>query len=358
MTLVDSLIEVYVKPAVPTPPGFTSREIVRRAIEFASPPRIPYSFMQPLKSDFVELAVVVEGAADISNVPVGEMVFDEWGVGRRSSGTAWGNAEVHPLNDLSALDGYRFPDVTAPERFRDAETLARAGREAGKYVVGADPILGIERLRLLVGFSDLMLALYTDRPRVERLLDRLVEMTLEVVRAYAGMGTVDGFMTWEDWGLQTTLQIKPEQWREIFKPRYARVVEATHAAGMHYLFHCCGQISDIIPDLIDIGMDVLQLDQPRLMGVDRLADEFGGKICFWNTVDIQWSPLPEVTLDELRAEVKHMVEAFGRFNGGLIARHYPQPKDIAMPPEKHQAIYEAFMEYGCGLPREPAQPGS
>jgi hypothetical protein len=65
MTLVDSLIEVYVKPAVPTPPGFTSREIVRRAIEFASPPRIPYSFMQPLKSDFVELAVVVEGAADI-----------------------------------------------------------------------------------------------------------------------------------------------------------------------------------------------------------------------------------------------------------------------------------------------------
>lgn len=338
----------YLKPQ-PTPPGMTSREIVRRAIEFAGPPRIPYSFIQPLESDFIELAVVVPGDADISNVPKGEMVFDEWGVGRRSSGTFWGHAEVHPLQDLSALDSYRFPEVTARERFAIAAALAKGGDEAGKYVVGSDPIQGIERLRLLVGFADLMLALYTQRPHLERLLDRLVEMTLDVVRVYEEMGTVHGFMTWEDWGLQTSLQIKPEQWREIFKPRYARIVEATHAAGMHYLFHCCGYIVDIIPDLIEIGVDVLQLDQPGLMGVERLASEFGGKICFWNTVDIQWSALPEVTLDEVRAEVKRMTEAFGRFEGGFIARQYPQPKDIGMPREKHQAIYEAFMEYGCGL---------
>jgi hypothetical protein len=352
MTELHPILQYYAK-AVPTPPGFTSRGIVRRAIEFDGPPRIPYSFIQPLESDFTELAAVASGDADISSVPVGEMVFDDWGVGRRSSGTLWGHAEVHPLQDLSALDGYRFPDVTAPERFSAAEALARAGNDAGKYVVGADPIMGIERLRLLVGFDNLMVALYTERLQVERLLDKLVDMTLDVMRVYAGMGVVDGFMTWEDWGLQTGLQIKPEQWREIFKPRYAAVVEATHAAGMHYLFHCCGWILDIIPDLIEIGVDVLQLDQPALMGVDRLADEFGGKICFWNTVDIQWSPRPEVTLDELRAEVKHMVEAFRRFNGGFIARQYPQPNDIGMPAEKHQAIYEAFMEYGGCLPASP-----
>jgi uroporphyrinogen-III decarboxylase len=198
-----------------------------------------------------------------------------------------------------------------------------------------------------------MVALYTRRDQLERLLDRLMDMTLDAVQIYRDMGTVHGFMTWEDWGLQTTLQIRPEQWREIFKPRYERVVRATHAAGMHYLFHCCGQIIDIIPDLVDIGMDVLQLDQPRLMGVDRLASEFGGKICFWNTVDIQWSALPEVTLDEVRAEVKHMMQAFDRFNGGFIARQYPQPRDIGMPPEKHRAIYEAFMEHGCALRGEP-----
>ncbi len=353
----ESPLQAYLKP-VPTPPGVSSREIVRRAVEFDDPPRIPYSFIQPLESDFVELAVVTPSRIEMSNVPKGEFIVDEWGVGVRSSGTSWGHAESHPLADLNALDGYSFPDVTNRERFQAAAGLARAGDAAGKYVVGADPILGIERLRLLVGFDNLMVALYTERSQLDRLIDRLVDMTLEVVRMYADMGNVHGFMTWEDWGLQTTLQIRPAQWREIFKPRYSRIVQATHAAGMHYLFHCCGQILDIIPDLIEIGVDVLQLDQPRLMGVDHLADEFGGKICFWNTVDIQWSPDPEVTLDELRAEVKHMVGAFDRFGGGFIARQYPQPWDIGMPREKHQAIYEAFMEYGCGLRPEPGEAGS
>jgi uroporphyrinogen decarboxylase len=351
MSASSGTLPNYLK-AQPAPPGVTSREIVRRAMEFDGPPRIPYSFIQPLESDFVELAVVAPGHGDIdiSHVEKGELVSDEWGVGRRASGTYWGHAEVHPLRDLDALDSYRFPEVTTRERFAMAEALAQAGDKVGKYVVGADPILGIERLRLLVGFTDLLLALYTQRPQLERLLDKLVGMTLDAVQIYAEMGTVHGFMTWEDWGLQTTLQIKPQQWREIFKPRYARIVEATHEVGMHYLFHCCGQIADIIPDLIEIGVDVLQLDQPRLMGVERLAGEFGSQICFWNTVDIQWSPDPEVTLDEVRAEVKRMVDAFGRSEGGFIARQYPQPKDIGMPREKHQAIYEAFMEYGCGLP--------
>ena len=161
------------------------------------------------------------------------------------------------------------------------------------------------------------------------------------------LGGVHGFMTWEDWGLQTSLQIRPQQWREMFKPRYARIVKAAHEEGMHYLWHCCGYIVDIIPDMIEIGVDVLQLDQPRLMGVDRLANEFGGKICFWNTVDIQWSPPDAVSLEEARAEAKHMVESFGRFGGGFIARQYPQPTDIEMSHEKHRAIYEAFMESGC-----------
>jgi hypothetical protein len=83
------------------------------------------------------------------------------------------------------------------------------------------------------------------------------------------------------------------------------------------------------------------------MGVDRLADEFGGKICFWNTVDIQWSSPDEVSFEEAQAEARHMVESFTRFGGGFIARQYPQPMDIGMLHEKHRAIYEAFMDAGC-----------
>lgn len=347
----DKLLEIlkrYLAP-LPTPDGFTSREIVRRAIEFDNPPRVPYSFVEPLQSDFAELAIVapVTGELNMYQVPKGELVFDKWGVGWRSSGRLWGHADVCPLADLSALDSYQFPEPMSPERIEMAGWVARLGAEAGKYVVGADPINSYEKMRGLMGFENMMVAMYADRERFERLLDRLTDMTVDVVRHYAEIGNVHAFMAWEDWGLQTGLQIKPSLWRDLFKPRYARIVDACHAAGMHYILHSCGFIWDIIPDFIEIGVDVLQLDQPRLMGIDRLADEFGGKICFWNTVDIQWSPSAEASEEEIRSEVRHMVEKFGRFGGGFMARQYPQPRDIEMPPEKHRLIYQAFMDAGC-----------
>jgi uroporphyrinogen decarboxylase len=341
-----SFLAEYLRP-VPTPPGFTSREIVRRAIEFDGPPRIPYSFVEPQESDILELAVVTFGSLCIPNVPLEEMAFDEWGVGWRGSGRLWGHAEVYPLADLSALGGYRFPEVTPTERLPLLKALTEAGNRAGKYVVGADIIGSYERLRGLMGFDNLMMSMYTERQRFEDLLDKLTDMTVDLIHIYADLDGVHAFMTWEDWGLQTSLQIRPAQWREIFKPRYARIVEEAHKAGMHYLWHCCGQIMDIIADMIEIGVDVVQLDQPRLMGVERLASEFGGKICFWNPVDIQWSASAEVSVEEVRVEAKHMVEQFGRFRGGFIARQYGQPWDIGVTPEKHRATYEAFMESGC-----------
>jgi hypothetical protein len=343
-----SLLATYLRP-VPTPDGFTSREIVRRAIEFDGPPRVPYSFIEPLESDFFEVAAVVSAAeaAGTGRAPKGEMVFDAWGVGWRGSGRAWGHAEVSPLADLRLLDGYRFPEPISAEQWGMLKLVTQAAASAGKYVVGADPINLYERLRALMGFESLMTGVYTDRRRFETLLDRLTDMTVDIVRRYAETGSVHGFMSWDDWGLQTGLQIRPSQWREVFKPRYARIVDACHGHGMHYVLHSCGVIRDIIPDLIEIGADVLQIDQPRLMGVERLADEFGGKVCFWNCVDIQWSSQPEVTPEEAVREATGMARALGRFNGGFIARQYPQPDDIEMPPEKHQAIYEGFMRGGC-----------
>jgi hypothetical protein len=342
-----NLLATYLRPT-PAPEGYTSREIVRRAIEFEDPPRIPYSFVDPLESDFFELAVLApSGAAGVRQVPLGEMAFDEWGVGWRGSGRLWGHAEVSPLADLSALADYQFPQIMSPEQWGAIKAVTEMAGKAGKYVVGADPINLYERLRSLMGFESLMTAAYTDKARFEKLLDRLTDMTIELVQGYVETRNVHAFMSWDDWGLQTGLQIRPLQWREVFKPRYARIVAACHERGMHYILHSCGVIRDIIPDLIDIGANVLQIDQPRLMGVQRLAEEFGGKVCFWNCVDIQWSSQPEVTAEEARREAAEMAQAMGCFGGGFIARQYPQPNDIEMPSEKHRAIYEGFMQGGC-----------
>jgi hypothetical protein len=338
----------YMAP-VSTPEGFTSREIVRCAIEFDDPPRIPYSFMDPLASDFVELGVIASpgGGSDSPRAAKGEMVVDNWGVGHRSTGRLCGHAEEYPLADLDNLATYEFPAIIDPERMKACELVAAKAHEVGKYVVACDLVGTIERLRGLLGFENMLEAMYLDRERFDILVDKLTDMTIEVVQAYARMGNVDGFMTYQDWGLQSQLQIRPEHWRDIFKPSYARIAKACHDFGMHYIWHCCGYILDIVPDMIAIGVDVLQLDQPRLMTYEALTEKFGGKICFWNMVDIQWSARKEVTPDEIKTDVKDMVAQFNRFGGGFMARQYPAWTDIELTSEKNHAMVEAFMEHGC-----------
>jgi hypothetical protein len=337
----------------PTPSGMSSREIVRKAIEFDGPPRLPYSFIYPLKSDFFEAAALTYLLALQGNrqpkAELGDLRYDEWGVGQEVTMRLWDHAIDHPLKNLDELDGYRFPGVADPDRFSWMSPYLKQARDAGKYVVGGDPIMMYERMRALLGFEELMVAPYSQPDGLGALLDRLADLTVEVIEQWARVGPVDGFMTWEDFGLQTTLQMKIDTFREFYKPRYARIVDAAHRNGMHYIWHNCGQIWEMIPEMIEIGVDVVQLDQPRLMGHQRLADQFGGKICFWNTVDIQWSTGPSISESDIRADVQEMTRTFGRFNGGLIARHYPQPHDIHLSKEAQMAIYTAFLENGCAL---------
>ena len=100
----------------------------------------------------------------------------------------------------------------------------------------------------------------------------------------------------------------------------------------------------MLPEMVDIGVDVLQLDQPRLMGYENLVNASGGKLCFFNCVDIQWSARPDTTLEELTAETEKMLDVYRRMmpDGGLIMKHYSEPWDIDLPREKERAIADAF----------------
>jgi uroporphyrinogen decarboxylase len=148
-----------------------------------------------------------------------------------------------------------------------------------------------------------------------------------------------------DWGLQTGLQMKIDTFREFYKPYYKRIIDTCHRHKMHFFWHNCGYIVDMFPDMIELGVDVLQLDQPRLMGHQKLHDLLGGKISMWNTVDIQWSTADGVTDEQIRDEVDTMIQIYDPTGhvGGFIPKHYPSPWDINLPPERQLLIYKAFM---------------
>jgi hypothetical protein len=323
---------------------------VSRAIEFRDPPRTPYSFYyHPNATDIVTVfsdQLLVEKPSAL-----GQTYVDNWGITWEVTGRGWDHAIRHPLSDLSVLASYQFPDIAAEQHFATLAPLCHQAEEAGKYIVAANPVGMYEQARSLMGFENHMTAPYDQPDELCELLDVLADMTIACIDRFAETGAINGFMTWEDWGLQTGLQMDMGLFRRFYRPRYQRIIDAAHNVGMHYIWHNCGKVDEMLPDKIEMGVDVVQFDQPMLSGHDKLIEITGGKLCMWNTVDIQWSVLDDVTVMDIEQEVEVMMAAYrpNAFGGGFIARHYPQPWDIELSEEKQQAIYDAFMANGCAL---------
>ncbi len=139
--------------------------------------------------------------------------------------------------------------------------------------------------------------------------------------------------------------VSPEVWRKFWKPRYKKVYHFAHQKNILTFLHCCGYITDIIGDLIETELDVLQLDQQENMGVEKLSALFGGKICFWCPVDIQNTMIKGST-EDVKNYAKKLIDSFGKFNGGFMAKTYPSPEAIAHCKEKTDAMCKTFVNYG------------
>lgn len=348
---MSATLEQWLREAltpVPTPPGITSRELVRQAIEFQSPARIPHAFLRPLESDFFELAELTRRLDQKHAAATGSIYTDAWQVRHETSPGLFDRVLEHPLRDLAGLSDYRFPAV---RELIDTERLLpfmRAARDAEKHIVAADPIQLFERLRSLMGFESMLLAPHSDENGFQALLDALTDLTIEGIRDYARCGCVDSFMTWQDFGTQSGLVIRREEFRALYAPGLCRVAQTAHDNGMYFVLHCCGQIEELIPEFIEIGVDVLQLDQPRLIGHQCLRERFGGRICFWNTVDTLWSSQGDRTNQAIEDEVREMRMAFSDLPGGFMARHYPQPEAIDLPDRFHEVSRRAFLRSDTG----------
>ncbi len=214
---------------------------------------------------------------------------DEWG-------TRWGHAYLgvgatpveHPLKDWSMLDAYLrdgIPDPNAPGRLDSIkETLAMHGTD--RYCFGIIHLALFERFHALRGMENSFMDFCVYENETKRLLDALERYLVAMVRRWGALGADGVFMT-DDWGSQTGLMISPERWRSLFKPYYARVFEEVHKQNMDVIFHSCGNVTSIVGDLIDIGMDVLDPVQPGAMDIELIAREYGGKTAFCGAVDIQ-----------------------------------------------------------------------
>lgn len=295
--------------------NMNSREIVNRTIRFQGAERLPYDFPPHIGTDFCWVGM----SPSPDDRP--RSGVDEWGAVWKNLGkTNLGEVKDIPLKSWADYAHLTIPDIHDPRRWTAIEGVREA---AGDKFILASGISIYERVHFIRGLENTWMDIYDHPEELCGLIDLLVEMNLIAIQRYAAAGA-DGLIFCDDWGLQNRLMISPRVWRTIWKPRYERIFSAAHAAGLFTFLHSCGYIVDILDDLIEIGLDVIHMDQQENMGLERLGAQFGGRLTFFAPVDIQ-NTMVYGTDNEIRAYCHKMAALLGRPQGGFIPRWYSDP---------------------------------
>lgn len=319
-----------------------SREIVLRTLEFTGPARIAASMPPPYWNDLTHVSYHLQGyAAEWQDVGGGRQEYvDEWGnTWARIDAYSKGEVARGAIEDINAVTTHPLPDLANPANFAHLRDLP----DEGKFRVGGLPGFPFNVARKMRRLDQFLMDLILERDKIQVLLKRVEDLLAEVILQYAAVG-VDGVMFPEDWGTQLGLMIHPRMWRELFKPGFARLCAVAHEQSVKVLMHSCGKITAIIPDLIEVGIDALQFDQPRLHGLDALA-AFRGKIAFWCPVDIQ-TTLQTQEAGLIEAEARALIEMLGGPEGGFIAGYYAGNEAIGLDPRWQDIACQAFSRYG------------
>ena len=197
------------------------------------------------------------------------------------------------------------------------ERVRRAVAESAHLFHHARLGLGLfERLWTLRGFENVLMDAAAEPDFFEQLVRRVADHQFAVVERLVQL-PVDAVYFSDDWGDQRGVILGPERWRRYIKPHLARMYRRVHEAGKLTISHCCGNVRDIIPDLIEIGLDCLQSVQPEAMDPYELKRRWGDRMAFYGGVGSQ-RLLPFGTPDEVRTEVRTLCREMGRGGGYIL----------------------------------------
>jgi len=281
----------------------------------------------------------------------GDQYVDEWGVGWLSVAytTPFGVGHYteprgHPLADADAIASYEPPDPYRPELYSDAERLI-ADHGSDYWIIGSTVTTIFETAWALRGLEQLLTDLIEDPDLADAILEIPYRYHLAAAETLARMG-VDMIWLGDDVGHQQGMLISPRHWRHFFKARMANIIERLKDINpqLKVAYHTDGCVYEVIPELIEIGLDVLNPIQPAAMDPARLKREYGKDLCFWGSIDEQYT-LPFGTPAEVRQEVLDRIATLGS-DGGLILAptHHLQ---LDTPLENFWAMVEAV----TGRPR-------
>jgi len=349
-----------------------SRERVQTALNHRQPDRVPLQlWLTPEVAKELKLHIGVgdseEDILDALDIDVRWLLVDyigpecqiypdgsrenEFGMRFRAVSNRFGSYDeflFHPLADaqtLSDVENYRWPDPDWWDYSSIARKIAVADRIELRWL-GVGYASLFERAWGLIGFEKWLQDLVMNPELVEAVLDHLLQFYLEQTSRIleAGGDRIDMIYIADDLGSQNNLLISPALWHQYLKERWRSFIETVKARFGNHLkfhFHSCGAVSKLIPDLIEMGIDILNPIQPRATGMQPqdLKAAYGDDICFSGGFDIQ-QILPNGSVEQVRSEAFRLTNILGH-QGGYIASpaHSVQPDT---PPENILSMIEGF----------------
>jgi len=292
-----------------------------------------------INSDFFHIK-----CRNFSYGPVGKVGIrtDEWGIVWEKTNPGYhGNIIKNPLEKWEDLKEYIFPDPLDYWRW-DLENLKKLigiGREQDKYIM---TYVGnfFEKMQWLRGFENVLIDIEKNQERIQILGDKLLNYLIKTTEKFGYLG-IDGVMFADDWGTQQNLMINPNKWRELFKPYYKELFKKAHENNLDVHFHTDGNTLEIIPDLIEIGADVLNL-QFSAMDIDEIARAVKNKVCIRTDIDRQYM-LREASYTEMLDHIREICDKLGSSKGGIIGCGEVN-EDCSL--ESVKAMYDGFEKFG------------
>lgn len=341
---------------------------LKKLLNFKAPERYLYDFPE-LGTAFIDepmlerLHVDVRGVLDRepkhilernANREPDSMYVNSWGAGVTKAGPDNWFPSYHPLaetHSIEDLEKYPWPDMDDPTRVAHVHAEAQKLHQENQYAIMATPWLAFPMER---GYEmQRMDKFFLNMGRHPDFIQALVKKTGELCKTLMGHfldecgDVIDIIKIGDDLGMQSSLLLSPKMYRQYIKPVHADYIAFIKSrTNAKVLFHTDGDVFPLIPDFIEMGIDILnpiQTSAGKMSNLPELKKQFGKDLIFCGAIDTHHI-LPFGTPNEVRAEVKRIIEMLGEDGGYMLSSVHTVLEDV--PPENILAMVDAVEEFG------------
>jgi uroporphyrinogen decarboxylase len=289
----------------------TSRDRIYAAIAHESSDRVPHCIgcTTEMKQKLANERGIEDENAYFENDVV--RVFPPWWNWKNinDSMVPWYESETIPTTR---------PTVTGTRSYDTFFEQVAAAHAEGRYVLACCYGSHFEKANFARGIEKVLADMAGDPEGMKRLLDDIIRRNLVMLDNILSCPELDGVLLGSDWGSQQSLLMSPATWTELIRPGEQAEYDLIKAHGKHVWIHSCGCITQIIPSLIEMGVDVLNPIQPECMDLAMLKRTFGKDITFWGGLSTQRT-LPYGTPADLQREAREVIDLMSPGGGYIFA---------------------------------------